>query len=32
MKTVTAADYTVHTKFNPKLYDYWYENDYKTGD
>jgi hypothetical protein len=32
MKTVTAADYTVHTKFNEKIYHYWYENEYKKGD
>jgi len=29
LNTITAADYTIHTKFDPKNYMDWYEKDYK---
>ena len=28
LNTITAADYTIHTKFEPKDYKDWFENDY----
>jgi hypothetical protein len=32
MKTVTAADYTCHTKICPEKFEEWYDNVYMKGD